>query len=843
MFTFSVHCGRAEYVHYEARHTRPLALTPDGRHLLALNSTDARMSVFNVENQANPTPILIAEIPVGLEPVSIAVRNNDEVWVVNELSDSISIVSLSARSTVASIYTPDEPADVVFAGGKAFVSCSRDSLIRVLDATTHVELTQIELEGVMPRALLADELNGQVYAAFLFSGNNTTILPEGDAPTQPDPTNTELPTPPKVGLLVADTDARIGYDVLDHDIAVIDIETLTVDDYFEGVGANIFNLALDPFGDLWASNTEAHNLIRFESAVNGIFAQNRVTRINRANGEADVFDLNPWMDGPVATDEDLATSLAQPDAMLALSTGLWVAAFGSDRLARLSYDGEVETIVDLRPVGEDSAHMRGPRGLVYQSTTGRIFVYNKLSGSIISVDATTGAILGETPAGSHDPLPETIAAGRGFLFDARLSGNGTVSCATCHIDADRDGLAWDLGDPNGEMVTVLGADLSLHDPTLYERSLHPMKGPMMTQTLRGIKGQAPFHWRGDKPTLQSFNSNYEKLMAGEEISDEAIDALAAYIESIGLHPNPNQNLDRSLKTELNGGNAVRGEELYLPHDNHCIVCHILPTGTDNNLDIPSLVGLRQFMKNPTLRAVYQKQDFTPEDETTVSGYGLGHDGSRFSMPRGHPYVLDVLTEEDFPDMTAYVLSFDTGTAPTVGYQRVVDSGNLDTEALSDIALLEARSGVGDCDLIVRGAWGGKPRGFLYDPTADNYQSDVGAQLLSRTELLAGREPGDYLTFLGVPPGQGARFSLDRDEDAVADGEADAPIGQLQVTEAGAVVQLDKPALSNDWFWEYNPGLSGAWLPVLSPQETDGDTTSQTDERSGAAMFYRLRRTW
>ena len=30
-----------------------------------------------------------SEIPVGLEPVSVRARTNDEVWVVNEVSDSV----------------------------------------------------------------------------------------------------------------------------------------------------------------------------------------------------------------------------------------------------------------------------------------------------------------------------------------------------------------------------------------------------------------------------------------------------------------------------------------------------------------------------------------------------------------------------------------------------------------------------------------------------------------------------------------------------------------------------------------------------------------------------------
>src|SRR5437764_8188154 len=134
----SAHGG---YVNFEGKQTSPVRLSADGTRLFAVNTPDARLSVFDVSQPSNPR--LLAEIPVGIEPVSVNPRNNDEVWVVNEVSDSISIVSVSQRIVVDTIYVKDEPVDVVFAGGKAFVSASRKNLIAVFDATTHASITNI----------------------------------------------------------------------------------------------------------------------------------------------------------------------------------------------------------------------------------------------------------------------------------------------------------------------------------------------------------------------------------------------------------------------------------------------------------------------------------------------------------------------------------------------------------------------------------------------------------------------------------------------------------------------------------------------------------------------------
>src|SRR3989440_7575393 len=146
-------CFRAEapYLTFEGNQTTPTPLSADGTRLFAVNTPDARLSVFDVTQPSNPR--LIAEIPVGVEPISVNPRGNDEVWVVNEVSDSISIVSVSQRIVTDTIYVQDEPADVVFAGSRAFVSAARKNLIAVFDTASHNLVTNITLFGENPRAM------------------------------------------------------------------------------------------------------------------------------------------------------------------------------------------------------------------------------------------------------------------------------------------------------------------------------------------------------------------------------------------------------------------------------------------------------------------------------------------------------------------------------------------------------------------------------------------------------------------------------------------------------------------------------------------------------------------
>ena len=124
--------ARAEFVTFESGQVRPLALSPDGERLFALNTPDDRLEIFAVAVDGSLTRE--ASVPVGLEPVAVAARSDSEVWVVNHLSDSVSIVDVASSPprVVRTLLVGDEPRDVVFAGTpsggvfpRAFITTAR----------------------------------------------------------------------------------------------------------------------------------------------------------------------------------------------------------------------------------------------------------------------------------------------------------------------------------------------------------------------------------------------------------------------------------------------------------------------------------------------------------------------------------------------------------------------------------------------------------------------------------------------------------------------------------------------------------------------------------------------
>ncbi|MEO7386059.1 MAG: hypothetical protein ABIX37_03875, partial [Gammaproteobacteria bacterium] len=116
--------GAGSFVAFESGQVRPLALSADGTRLLAVNTPDNRLEVFRIGTTGLS---LVASVPVGLEPVAVAVRSNGDAWVVNHLSDSISIVSAAAAAprVLRTLLVGDEPRDIVFGGpggNRAFIT-------------------------------------------------------------------------------------------------------------------------------------------------------------------------------------------------------------------------------------------------------------------------------------------------------------------------------------------------------------------------------------------------------------------------------------------------------------------------------------------------------------------------------------------------------------------------------------------------------------------------------------------------------------------------------------------------------------------------------------------------
>jgi YVTN family beta-propeller protein len=787
---------------FEGPHVHPVALTPDGTRLLAVNTPDNRLSVFDV---TAGSPTLVAEIPVGLVPISVAARSDREAWVVNWLSDSVSVVDLVGGNVVATIDTGDEPADVLFAGRRdevAVVTVGGTGQVKFYDANRPSGAPRVvDVPGKQPRALARDRSGTRVFVSVFESGNETAVVPAGvvaaaggPPPAVPAP-DENLPPAPQTGLVVqrrggawvdetgdARWTGRVPASPSDVDVVELALRggEPSIRREARGVGTLVGNSTFDETTDaLYVLNTEARNLERFEPNLKGRFADNRIS-IVRFDGRvprSTPVDLNRHVDYAVAagSEGERALSLAIPGDVVRDADGtLYVAATGSARIGVVDPDGTVRARVGVGP---------GPTGLALDAPRRRLYAANRLDSTVSVVDLDARAEVARVPIG-FDPEPLELREGRRYLYDASLSAHGTVACATCHADGHRDGLAWDLGNPRGAMRTVYSVPV-LGWPIL-DYLQPPQKGPMTTQSLRGLAGLAPYHWRGDMERLEEVGNLFESLLGGpRRLDPRETAALESYLLSLAHPPNPFESLDRTDPDPASGPSAARGRDVFLRASTSfggvsCAVCHALaPSAAEGTAPaiIPGQllvsrdgVADSQNLKVPTLRGLYLKAPtITPKGKRTA-GVGFTHDGTAESLDA---YLRRPVFAFPSPrarrDVEAFLMALDTGTAPAVGLQATL-GGASRSGAMKRIALLVSQADAGNCDLVIKGVVGGSRRGFAYVGSGRFRPDRRADEEVSLEALCGGAGAGSELTFTGVPPGRGMQMGVDRDADGTLDGD-------------------------------------------------------------------------
>jgi DNA-binding beta-propeller fold protein YncE len=720
------------YTLFETLQVRPLALSPDGRLLFAANTPDNRLEIFEVRRDGLRS---IGSVVVGLEPVALAVRSDREVWVVNHLSDSVSIVDVgdpTSPRVSRTLLVGDEPRDIVFAGpdhDRAFITTAHRGQnspddpdlfvpggradVWVFDAS-HLgaapggtRLAKLTLFADTPRALTASPDGKTVYAAAFFSGNQTTAVSE-DAVSQvyggvmPGPAAIDLggniiPQPP-TGLIVkwkvgqdgnfhwidaygSVFDPFVRVSLPDQDVFAIDATATppVATTSFAHVGTTLFNMAVNPkTGKVYVSNTDAHNDVRFEghtpgfTSVAGNLVDSRISVLDPSSGSVLADNLNTHLNHATGTGNP-ALSVAFPQDLAVSRDGksLYVVAQGSSKVA--VYDTAALESGAAPPSAANQVTLTGggPTGVVLDEAQGVALVLTRFDDSISVVDLRSRK---ETAhVAMFSPEPASVTAGRQYLYNATAtSALGDQACASCHIGGDFDGLAWDLGNPGNiplGITTNAAAESDIHTiPEAFIAALigaqqaayvysyyQPCKGPMTTQSLRGLDNHGAMHWRGDRngavqqngaPFLDgngnpvvsaqpnsgifdefnafvSFNVAFPGLVGNAaQLSATDMSDFATFMLQATYPPNPIRALDDSLTPSQQAGqsfyfNQAPGvPELPVDRFHNCNGCHTLDRngnlgatahpgffGTDGRL---SFENETQTFKVPHLRNAYQK---------------------------------------------------------------------------------------------------------------------------------------------------------------------------------------------------------------------------------------------
>ena len=833
-----------EFVAFESGQVRPLALSADGQRLFAVNTPDNRLEIFSTSGNLQP----LASVPVGLEPVAVAVAPDGRAWVVNHLSDSVSVVDVDAPVPVVeqTLWVGDEPRDIVFAGAnreRAFITTAHRGQnspvdpamntpsvgradVWVFDSTALDDTPGgafeaiITLFGDRPRPLAVSADGTRVFAGIFLSGNQTTsIAPNNFSKSGPADSADGVPQPDS-GLIVqfdgsnwidADGNVRSGsvpFTLPDYDVFEIDALTLTETRRVSGVGTVLFNIIANPVDDtLYVSNINSRNHVRFagvasraSSTVRGHNVDQQITVIPPGQG-ALMRPVNKHIDfsSPTGSQSERDRSLSTMLGMAISQDGqtLYVAAFGSGKIGIFD-TGELDDD-SFVPSTQDQIVLSGggPSGIVLDESNNRAFALTRFDNGISTID------LGTRQETDHlvmfNPEPAAITAGRKFLYDANLtSGNGNDSCASCHIFGDTDGLAWDLGEPDGTVAAIPNTFIPI-SPAASPFEFHPMKGPMTTQSMRGLRGHGPMHWRGDRTganrvggetleeaAFKEFNGAFDVLMGlGAELSDADMQAFTDFSMRINYPPNPIRQLDNGLV-----GIELDGERLYnngvvrvqTGQLEVCAQCHPIDpaSGTFGTLGLSSnnsQAGEKNF-KIPHFRDQYQKVGMfgwgfqvAAARGPQVRGFSFNHNGATSS----NFIIADLgMPNDDLLALRAFLYAFPTESPPILGQQvTLTDSNRVVAGARLDLLVQRGMTDtpIPECDLVAKGVVDGTARGWFMERNGEFTADRAGEAAIDRSALEALLDgPGEYLTFTCTPWGSGLRVGIDRDLDGVLDGD-------------------------------------------------------------------------
>ncbi len=807
--------AQAAFVNFETPQVKPIALATVGgtEFLLVCNTPDGSVEIYD-PNTALPAtaPTFVARVPVGQGPASVRFDPESECFfTANYIGDSVSKVQLANAgglqwSLIATKPVGESPADVALSadGSTLFVTLADASRLASLDATTLDHLpaspTLMLASATSPTSAVKEPRRVEVHAGdpwvLNMKGGNSHRLHAGSPVYDLD----LWTTGPGPGAM------RVG----------------------DELGTTNAGMAFGPDGLLYVVGSLARN-DEFDEATLQAFA---------LHGSADTGFVESWLwvvdptgaSPSVSTSRDLnrngvgvaiqkPRTCSQPMDVVLLEQGgevakIYIAAFGSDRLVVLAPNGGAASTwtrsligITTTPLPNDYGRT-GPRGLAINAAQTRLYVMNQLANSVSVVDLAVDAEAVRFPL-QWDPTPRVVRSGRRFLYSAEFSGNQTVACSSCHVDARTDTLGWDLGTPGAPPVQhAVGLDDVIADPDDPGDFLVD-KGILVTQSLQGLVNHPlaptaqdffsnkPYHWRGDRADFVAFNGAFVDLMGATNLnpsgpnkglSDADMATYRAFIDTVMYPPNPEQAPDRVPPGDIGldpndvgtGTGAMLGLKAFHVEPRgrcqgrSCVQCHWLPEGSNNRITESGLVG---GLETAAMRSLFSREGRAESppavglSEIFTSHFGLtrdGHTHALLSPIADGPASIDRFVLDSFgaflptfPDLIGFCRQMDTGIAPSVGVTHTVIFANKALQVTTDaLDLLEEQVRQANCGFAVYAQLGGTRLGFYFDVTgtAEGYHQHGTTTVIPRATLLALVASGDVLVLQGTPAGSERRIA-------------------------------------------------------------------------------------
>ena len=565
------------------------------------------------------------EIAVGDRPRTLAVSPGGEVWVVNQGDASITVLNGDSGSVVQLLSLPrgSAPYGLSFApsGSVAYVTLQATGQLIEIDAANKTILRSVDV-GPSPRGIAVTHDSTRIFVTRFIAPQSQGEVREIDASSF---------SVSAVHTLAKDQgpDTPSGGRGVPNYISAI---TISPDGGRAWVPAKKDNTDRGEFNDGLP--------LTFENTTRAIAA-----KIDLATGAEPITEQ-------IAERIDFDNS-SLPFAVQFSLLGDWafVAMAGNNRVdVRDAYSGSSVTTL---------ATGLTPQGLVLSPDGTRLFTHNFMQRSVSVFDISAlsnGGTVSSTPLATiatvaNEALAPTVLAGKQIFYNAsdpRMSLDGYISCASCHLEGGQDGRVWDFTD-RGEGL----------------RNTIDMRG-------RAGIGHGNVHWTASFDEIQDFENDIRQSFAGTGFLDEAqfsltsdplatpkaglnadLDALAAYVSSLAeIDNSPYRAADGSLTSGAEAGRAI-----FLAQG--CSACHSGAVFSDGQrhdvgtIQASSGVGIGQPLagvgfETPTLQGLWSGAPYlhngqaqTLEDVLLIPGHGTASQLSSLERASLVEYLLQI----------------------------------------------------------------------------------------------------------------------------------------------------------------------------------------------------------
>ncbi|WP_067514804.1 cellulose binding domain-containing protein [Endozoicomonas ascidiicola] len=602
-----------------------LAMHNELSTLAAVNPDNNSLALINTD-----TLTVMQEISVCDDPVSIT-RANDNFWVACRDSSEVMVINTSSGNIVDTLPLPYGAKPIAIMASvdqhSVYVSEMGSGSVSQFNSADHSLINRVSV-GSTPRAL-GQSLDGNtlLVSRFISSQDQGEVwnLNPGTLSLQ-----TQIPLPMDTTTLDTSTGGR-------------------------GIPNYLTGLALHPDGQSARVVGKKDNVLRglfkdgqvpsFETTVRSLVASLNINASEESTNQRVDIDNH-----------------SQPSAVTYDQYGsyLFVAMQGSNRVIVLNPNS-----------GQEIARIDvglAPQALLLDQSGQRLYVKNFMGRSVSVVDLsellTNGTdrvnLMATISTVGNEALDAEVLRGKQIFYnaaDTRMTMDGYLTCATCHLDGEQDGRVWDFtnrGEGLRNTISLKGRGGTDHGRVHWSANFdeiqdfeHDIRGPAAGT---GLMSNASFN-------LEGVNHPLGTLKTG--LSSE-LDALAAYVASLkDFDPSSNRTESGDLTADAQAGKVLFDQA-------NCASCHSGTGYTDSPKGLMHDVGTLSSASGQRLSSVLSGLD-TPTLRDLSHTAPYLHDGSAetvselFGFNNAHGKTAD-LSATEVNQLTAYLLQID-GSSP------------------------------------------------------------------------------------------------------------------------------------------------------------------------------------